>query len=305
MRERKGFTLVELLVTISIIALLASLLLPALGRVRETARRARCGKNANQIVIAQLNYATTQNQRSQSEAFVRGTEYFCQPGDVSMSGSIQLSDASRAFIYLAKRNYIDLEAGFACPSDPFVAPLDTPGTNIPDADRDFPTENTPAPAHWASPNAPARAEDGHTFYSYSMQAGSPNVLISPGPKMLATLPLITERNPWSNPVLTLTGNNPDDNGYVNGNSWNHNREGQTTAQRDGSNFFLGDAREYAITVNAAAGSAGSYDYLYSDAQVVFAASPSEVTVQGTVYTGVGTNPTKRSAISTWGCYMFD
>lgn len=74
-RRKRGFTLIELTVVLSIIVILISLLLPAVQQTRELARRAQCQNNMRQIGVALANY---------HEAF-----RVFPPGTVNQTGPIE------------------------------------------------------------------------------------------------------------------------------------------------------------------------------------------------------------------------
>ncbi len=63
MKNRKAFTLVELLVVVAIIALLVSILLPALGQARESAKKVVCLTLLKSFGLSNMTYASANNGR--------------------------------------------------------------------------------------------------------------------------------------------------------------------------------------------------------------------------------------------------
>lgn len=88
-----GFTLVEMLVVISIIAILAALLLPAINMAREAARRASCSNNLRNLALAVQQFEQSKNQLPASRTFWTKSGY-TKPGS-----SIGAEAATLTWVY--------------------------------------------------------------------------------------------------------------------------------------------------------------------------------------------------------------
>jgi len=117
-RGSAGFTLIELLVVIAIIGILAGILLPVLGKAKESARQVQCASNLKQVGLA-INMYASDNGGS-----------FPTGGSSATGIASSTTDAPNELYSLGKLfdQYVTDRKVFKCPSDTSV--VDTIGNGV-------------------------------------------------------------------------------------------------------------------------------------------------------------------------------
>lgn len=107
---RSGFTLIELLTVIAIIGILAAILIPAVGKVREVANKSKSSSNMRSIAVSYATYSTSGGRvRTLTEARMTADE------DVSLSNVAGVAQ------FLAKQSDLTDASIWIIDSDPAVA----------------------------------------------------------------------------------------------------------------------------------------------------------------------------------------
>jgi prepilin-type N-terminal cleavage/methylation domain-containing protein len=106
----RAFTLVELLVVIAIIAILAAMILPALGKAKEASRETLCANHMHQIVVAALVYDSDNKRLPSMLEWLYPNSGNPVPAPLGISPNM---DLTKGLLY----PYLQTKTVFCCPSE--------------------------------------------------------------------------------------------------------------------------------------------------------------------------------------------
>ncbi|MGD0383348.1 MAG: DUF1559 domain-containing protein, partial [Thermoguttaceae bacterium] len=124
-KNRRGFTLVEILVVIFIIGLLMALLLPAINAARETARASQCINNQQELGKALIQYDTAKNRLPGVLSFVNPSDPTTSPRInwvISIFGELGRMDLWQTYSSGTGGAPVKV-AQLICPSDSLIDPM--------------------------------------------------------------------------------------------------------------------------------------------------------------------------------------
>jgi prepilin-type N-terminal cleavage/methylation domain-containing protein/prepilin-type processing-associated H-X9-DG protein len=247
--RRKGFTLVELLVVIGIIALLISILLPSLNRARETANRVKCGSNMRQIGQAIQLYANENKGNYPRTIYTVDTGARCNYDPRTSSAAVDpftdttakgnINDVGQAMFLLIRTQDITPEV-FVCPSsnDEKDTYNSTPGSSAQSKTNFFAKKNL----SYSMANPYPSAAAVNNSYKLNATTGAEFAIAADMNPAGGTLPY----NPGE-PVVTSPSSI-----MQHGNSPNHQGQGENVLYGDGhaefqQNPFCGSKRDNIYT----------------------------------------------------------
>lgn len=133
MKQRRAFSLIELLVVIGIIAVLMAILLPALEKARESALKVKCASNIRQVGQALVLYSNDNHGQYPRTTYIPGAPLTEGTGpaatDPFATGGVQPNDVTAA-IFLLIRTQDALPQIFMCPYNDVNAFEADKATNI-------------------------------------------------------------------------------------------------------------------------------------------------------------------------------